>query len=229
MTTTPTTTAPYCNQCGYELTGLTESSKCPECGRPLVEVLTRAPKHLEWGKRYRLSARIFGLPVIDIALGPKNGELRGRATGFIAIGDVATGVLAMGGVARGGVAIGGLALGGITLGGASVGAIAALGGSALSLLGAVGGCAVGALAVGGAAIGIVAQGGAAFGLYARGGNVGPSPSTQQLFGQLDWFFGSGPLTMASFLQPALVIGSIVLASALLIVAIGLPKLNARDD
>jgi predicted Zn-ribbon and HTH transcriptional regulator len=32
---------PYCGNCGYVLTGATETSKCPECGRPLVEVLTR--------------------------------------------------------------------------------------------------------------------------------------------------------------------------------------------
>src|SRR3954463_16469805 len=79
--------APYCRNCGYTLTGLTESSKCPECGRPLVEVLTRAPRILESGKRYRSTARLWGMPVIDIALGPKNGEFRGKARGVIAIGD----------------------------------------------------------------------------------------------------------------------------------------------
>lgn len=33
--------APYCNNCGYSLIGLTESSRRPECGKPIVEVLVR--------------------------------------------------------------------------------------------------------------------------------------------------------------------------------------------
>ena len=39
---------PYCGNCGHRLTGLVDSSKCPECGRPLVEVLTRSGR---WGSR----------------------------------------------------------------------------------------------------------------------------------------------------------------------------------
>src|SRR5262245_11748699 len=94
--------APYCSNCGYELTGLTESSRCPECGRPIVEVLTRGGAgFMEMGKRYRSKATLFGWPVIDVALGPKNGELRGRARGIIAIGDIATGAIALGGMTRG--------------------------------------------------------------------------------------------------------------------------------
>jgi len=32
---------PYCSACGHDLTGAVTASACPECGRPLVEVLTR--------------------------------------------------------------------------------------------------------------------------------------------------------------------------------------------
>ena len=68
---------PFCANCGYVLKGLTESSKCPECGKPLVEVLTRqSPAFLNAGKRYRSKTTLFGWPVIDVALGP---EGRGTA------------------------------------------------------------------------------------------------------------------------------------------------------
>ena len=97
MANTPNTAQPYCSNCGYVLTGLTESSKCPECGKPLVEVLTRQTFSFgNTGKRYRSKATLFGWPVIDVALGPKDGELRGQAKGIIAIGDLAVGGLAIG-------------------------------------------------------------------------------------------------------------------------------------
>src|SRR3712207_4487658 len=78
----PGANEPYCSNCGYVLTGLTESSKCPECGKPLVEVLTR-PSHpfANAGKRWRSSATLFGWPVIDVALGPKDGQMRGHEIG----------------------------------------------------------------------------------------------------------------------------------------------------
>jgi len=41
---------PYCGNCGYSLRGLTESSKCPECGKPIVEVLQR-DRPIPRGKR----------------------------------------------------------------------------------------------------------------------------------------------------------------------------------
>jgi predicted RNA-binding Zn-ribbon protein involved in translation (DUF1610 family) len=53
---------PYCGNCGYRLTVATESSKCPECGRPLVEVLTRNSQAPMMGKRYRSKATLFGWP-----------------------------------------------------------------------------------------------------------------------------------------------------------------------
>ena len=33
--------APYCKNCGYSLIGLTDSSKCPECGKTTLAVVTR--------------------------------------------------------------------------------------------------------------------------------------------------------------------------------------------
>ncbi len=174
---------PYCGNCGYDLEALTESARCPECGRPLVEVLRRAGRpEMEAGKRYRSDSTLFGLPLVHIALGPKEGEPRGKARGFIAIGDEAFGVLAIGGIARGVVAIGGAAIGVFALGGGAIGLLTALGGGAVSAGLAVGGAAVGGIAKGGGAAGIIADGGGAIGLYARGGgafgpnSLGPNPA-----------------------------------------------------
>src|SRR5689334_5816000 len=132
-TTSPTVpaNAPYCSNCGYVLTGLTESARCPECGRPIVEVLTRAPRFLESGKRYESKAKLFGVPLVHVAVGPKNGELRGKARGIIAIGDEAMGAIAIGGMARGIVAVGGLAIGVFSVGGGAVGLLSAMGGGAI--------------------------------------------------------------------------------------------------
>src|SRR5205085_1427415 len=111
--------APYCSNCGYMLTGLTESSKCPECGRPLVEVLTRPAfgNPAVRSKRYQSNAKLFGWPVISIAYGPYRQERIGHARGVIAMGDIATGGIACGGVARGIVAVGGVAVGVCAIGG----------------------------------------------------------------------------------------------------------------
>src|SRR3954464_15285384 len=153
--------APFCSHCGYVLKGLTESSKCPECGKPLVEVLVRPGQaFMNAGKRYRSKATLFGWPVIDVALGPKDGEMRGHAKGIIAIGDIATGGIAIGGLARGVVAVGGLALGLFSMGGLAVG-----------LVSATGGLAVGGLPADGGAVGIFASGGGAAGAFAQGGGA----------------------------------------------------------
>lgn len=203
--------APYCSNCGYNLSNLTESSKCPECGRPLVEVLTRRPKFLESGKRYRSKSMLFGLPVIDIAIGPKGGELRGKARGIIAIGDMATGLLAFGGIARGLVAMDGVAIGGFTIGGLSLGLIIALGGMAVGGL-AGGGAAVGIVAHGGGAAGVIAQGGAAVGYFARGGSATGAhvirmqprlvdPQAVEMFNRLSWLLGPWPPKQLTMLYP----------------------------
>jgi hypothetical protein len=159
---------PYCGNCGYSLVGLTESSKCPECGKPLIDVLERGPRFAA-GRRYKSPIVIFGLPLLHIALGPDDEEKTGRAKGIIAIGDVATGWLALGGFARGIIAIGGFSIGVISFGGWSIGLLTA-GGGALGLI-AMGGGAAGGLAMAGGAVGFVAQGGAAVGYYAEGGGV----------------------------------------------------------
>lgn len=214
---------PYCSNCNYALTGATESSKCPECGKPLVDVLERHQVKMNYsGKRYRSTTQLFGLPLIDIALGPVEGEIKGRAKGFIAIGDIATGWLAIGGIARGFVSVGGLAIGVFSVGGMSLGLLSAVGGCAVGAL-AAGGCAIGGLANGGGAVGYVAQGGAAVGYYARGGGAygihtisrGGSSSQEayDMFDTLSWYFGSGWPSSFTAMQPLLLVFFIVLAVA----------------
>jgi hypothetical protein len=206
---------PYCSHCGYVLKGLTDSSKCPECGRPLVEVLTRpnwAPRN---GKRYRSKATLFGLPVIDIAIGPANGELRGKARGIIAIGDIASGGIAIGGLACGIVAVGGLAVGLFSIGGLALGLLTAIGGLAIGAL-AAGGGAVGLLANGGGAAGLYAQGGGALGLHVRDGRwTGATPALNP-FARWAWFFGTWPPRGISIYQPMLINLGITLGAAAII-------------
>lgn len=205
---------PYCSNCGYELTGAVESSKCPECGRPLVEVLTRNTTLSGTGRRYRSRATLFGLPILDIATGPRGSERFGRARGIIAIGDVATGFIAIGGWAIGIVAVGGLAVGLCSLGGGAIGLLTALGGAAIGTM-ACGGLAIGILANGGAAVGVLAQGGGAFGVHARGGGNARGmrfTSSPPIFEQFAWFFGGWP-GVSSMFEPLLVIGAINIAVA----------------
>jgi predicted RNA-binding Zn-ribbon protein involved in translation (DUF1610 family) len=229
----PPSNEPYCSNCGYVLTNLTQSSKCPECGRPLVEILTRRNAFGEAGKRYRSKATIFGLPLLDIAIGPKNGEMRGKARGFIAIGDIATGWVAVGGIARGGVAIGGVAAGVFAIGGLSLGLVTALGGLAVGGL-AAGGMALGGLVAGGGAAGFIAQGGGAIGYYARGGSAwgmhtmpitpqtaGSSSPAADVFNALSWYFGGWPPTSGAGMQPLAIIAGVTVAVAALLGLIAL--------
>lgn len=194
---------PYCSNCGYSLVGQTESSKCPECGRPLVEVLTRDPVIHSRSRRYKSKVVLFGLPLIHVAQGPYGDERIGKAHGIIAIGDVACGWFAFGGVAVGFVALGGVAIGLVALGGASLGLLAAgglaIGGAAL------GGGAIGGIGMGGGAIAYVAEGGGAVGYYARGGGAlgehivsatVQDPEAVRFFERWAWLLGSGPASGA---------------------------------
>lgn len=205
MSTPPN--GPYCSNCKYNLTGLTESSKCPECGRPLVEVLQRP----EWrpprfaGRRYASPVRIFGLPLVHVAFGPDGAERYGKARGIIAIGDAAFGLLALGGQAVGVIAFGGASVGIVALGGFGIGLIS-FAGFALGLLMAFGGCSVGGIASGGGALGIVADGGFAIGSYARGGKVMAQyaissmrrdPEALAFFSDWQWLLG-GPFGLFGF-------------------------------
>jgi hypothetical protein len=130
-----------------------------------------APRHESrcWGGQfrnwsYRSRARLFGLPLVDIAYGGiENGRLvHGRAVGWIAIGEYATGILfASGGRAVGAIAIGGFACGLFAFGGLALGLLTFAG---LGIgLWTFGGLAAGWKAFGGLAIGAAAFGGLAFG------------------------------------------------------------------
>ncbi|MCH8251219.1 MAG: hypothetical protein IID36_02065 [Planctomycetes bacterium] len=191
---------PYCGKCGYQLTGLIESSKCPECGSPIVETLIRPSMRSGHGYRYTSKRRVFGLPLVHIAFGPEGMDRRGKAKGIIAIGDSALGVFAVGWIARGVVAVGGMAFGVASFGGLAVGLLVVFGGLAIGGL-ASGGGAVGAVANGGLAIGYAAEGGLAIGVYARGGAVrgrhtlGPganSAEARRFFNSHSWLFGGLP-------------------------------------
>lgn len=201
---------PFCNNCGHQLTGLVDSSKCPECGRPIVEVLTRRSVR---GRRYRSETLLFGLPLVEIAYGPTDTQRSGHAKAIIALGDKATGFVAIGGTSLGIVALGGRAIGLFSCGGISIGLISAWGGVAIGAL-ANGGLALGLLAFGGAALGIVACGGICGGVYAMGGapiamyQIGAGGTAQEavdVFSKLTWYFGPVGFSLRNFIQPYAVV------------------------
>jgi hypothetical protein len=201
--------APFCRVCDYDLSGCVDSAKCPECGGALVDVLMRPELQLQGGRRRQSRARIMGMPAIDIAFGPSGNERRGRARGFIALGDEAQGVFAFGGQARGVVAVGGLAMGGVTVGGTSLGVLST-GGMAMGLL-SNGGMAVGGMSSGGMAVGGIAQGGMAIGYAVRGGGrIGPvalggggpdDPLGGWMAPAISWFLGGAAPSAFTFIMP----------------------------
>lgn len=148
---------PYCLHCNYPLKGLVDSSKCPECGRPFVEILVRNSFPGASGNRYQSKTRLWGLPLVSIASGPHGNEKVGKPVGIIAIGDYPKGVLAIGGFATGVIAIGGFARGAISMGGFSIGLVS------------IGGFTIGALAGGGFAAGLYAIGGMVIKVLGGGG------------------------------------------------------------
>ncbi len=186
---------PYCSNCDYSLVGLTDSAKCPECGKPIIQVLQRRGTLV--GRRYTSDIVIFGLPLLQIAMGPSGNERLGRARGIIAIGDVARGWIALGGRCFGIVACGGFAVGVVSLGGMSVGLLS-FGGLAIGGL-VAGGLGAGVIANGGLALGYVAQGGMAIGYFARGGKAVGAHTADAImrdagaigfFEEWSWFFGT---------------------------------------
>jgi predicted Ser/Thr protein kinase len=114
-----------------------------------------------FGREYRSSVTLFGLPLVHMAFGidPSTGRKR-VAKGIIAIGDIAVGVFSFGGLAAGGLSFGGLSVG-----------VLAIGGMVVGLLGAFGGMAIGGTAWGGLGVGVIALGGLAIGYYALGGSA----------------------------------------------------------
>lgn len=240
---------PFCAACGHDLSGAVTSASCPECGRPLVEVLVREHR-LGSTRRYTSKRRVLGLPLLSIALGPDSAGKMGHAKGYFAVGDIATGVFAFGGLARGVVAFGGVALGGVTFGGLSIGTCAAFGGGAIALLGsAVGGFAAGIVAAGGGAIGIIAQGGFAMGWLARGGAANgvhawsstgmskgmsgslgssvPDAATQALFDQYAWLIG--PSGAAPQIQYNLVWTGVIAVAVIVLALTPLLLARAKRD
>ena len=129
-----------------------------------MEVLNRPSFGMRMGKRYESKAKIFGWPVVSIAMGPHGSEIRGhvradRDWGYRDRRNRA------GRNSRGVVAIGGLAVGVCAFGGGAVGLISACGGFGISSGIAIGGAAIGSIAIGGGAVGLIAQGGGALGFY----------------------------------------------------------------
>ena len=224
---------PYCSNCDYSLVGLTDSAKCPECGKPIVEVLQRRGGFVG-GRRYTSNIVLFGLPLVQVALGPHGDEKIGRARAIIAIGDVARGWIAMGGRSLGIIALGGIAVGVVSLGGLSVGLLST-GGLALGGL-VAGGGAVALVANGGFAAGVIAQGGLAIGYIARGGAalgahpLGPvarDARAIQFFEDWSWMFGN-QASMVWMFYIWLLAGMIAVAGAVCIV-IALAYIMLRSE
>lgn len=147
---------PYCSNCNYDLTNLTQSNKCPECGKLLVDVLAR---RATIGTRYKSAATIAGYPLLAIATGPGEDGKIGRPVGIIAMGEMPVGVIAIGVFPRGFIAIGSFAVGFLALGGGAVGVIA------------IGGMSVGFVAIGGLSLGVYAVGGLAMYFLAAWGGL----------------------------------------------------------
>lgn len=233
---------PFCAACGHDLTGAVNSANCPECGRPLVEVLVRPMIGLNrkvLPRRYESKTRVLGIPLVSMATGIGTDGKPAHAKGFFAFGDIATGVFAVGGLARGVVSLGGASFGIVSFGGLSVGTLASFGGLSIAFLGsAIGGFAAGILAAGGGAVGLFAQGGLAIGWLARGDTaigenawgrwIKPDAASQAVFDQYAWLVGpSGAMPQIHYsLMWTAIIAVTVATLALLLLPIA--KRSKRD-
>ncbi len=221
---------PYCGACGYRLTGLVDSSKCPECGRPIVEVVTRAGT---LGRRYRSETTLLGRPLLSVAIGATHSETRGLARGIIAIGDHARGFVAIGNSAVGIVAIGGRACGVFAIGGIAIGLVSSCGGISVGAI-AVGGLVLGGLGFGGISAAVVADGGVAIGFYVAGAlriAIGQR-SPGEAFEMFSWFFGrTTPFSAWRYVVQPWAVGLAlpVVASLLIAMLAGARDVVARRD
>ncbi len=136
---------------------------------PLLIMITTLPWKFFWEGvvraepiKWSSNAKIFGLPILSIAIGPCTDPYESPcwAKGIIAIGDRAMGVVAL----SINLAVGLISFGGISLG------LISYGGVALGLF-TFGGLSIGLIAVGGLAIGMAAIGGGALGYYVIGGET----------------------------------------------------------
>jgi len=194
---------PVCEHCGYDCSNSTEFSNCSECGKRLSDsiVWRKHTGRLQRAVRYRSERTIFGLPLVDIAIGarPHHGEKYGRAVGIIAIGDLAFGWLSCGVFSFGFVSIGWMSAGVLSIGLMAVGIVAALGIAAMGLGLTVGSGAIGGIVVGVGVVGFIAKGVSAVGIYAEGKvavgmftrPIGTSghPKADALFNALDPILG----------------------------------------
>ncbi|MFG0306556.1 MAG: hypothetical protein ACF8Q5_10145 [Phycisphaerales bacterium JB040] len=114
---------PVCANCAYDLSGAVTSATCPECGKPLVEVLDRVSDKNPNYQRYTSSARLFGHPLVHVAFGADPGQKMAHARGIIAVGEDAVGLVAVGSFTRGGLCIGGIGCGVVTCCGLNVGVV----------------------------------------------------------------------------------------------------------
>jgi hypothetical protein len=210
---------PYCGACGHDLTGCSESSKCPECGQPIIDVLVRTRGRV--GRRFTSQAKLFGWPVVSIALGATSTERIGHARGLIAIGDKATGGIALGGMTRGIVSCGGMSVGCFSIGGLSIGLFTSWGGCSIGGISS-GGLSIGGMSSGGCAIGWLATGGMALGKHVVSG-AGKSPNAVDILSNYSFFFSNlrnGFSAMFIF-QPMLFCIGVALVAAAVIGVIAL--------
>jgi hypothetical protein len=227
---------PYCSNCLYDLSASADATRCPECGKPIIEVLARVTASNLPGqfrtRRYTSPATVWGMPFVSIAFGPRleAGERFGRARGFIALGDVATGVIALGGRSTGVFSAGGFSVGAFSLGGFSMGGLLSAGGCALAFPGAAaGGLGIGGFATGGMSVGVVAQGGMAVGAYAKGAfaigfhvisGVRADPQAVAVFDALSFLVPvSGSIVLSAYV-PIAIIAGLCVTLALLTFALG---------